>query len=316
MSNMHDAPGWRAASDGKSYPPPAPAAATTPAAPVASGGWVPTRKRAHYALTGWPIDVVAGGLRSDQVATRVAAAERLHQVNHHGHPEVVVEVAVPCLTDPVPAIRYHAIRALAHLSRFDKTRHESSKGEWLLSLLTSPDPAHAALKASVLKDIANVNGPASPFAGKAVSDLLCYTSGNDKTQYNILHDALVIAPTPAVALPILEALKAIDRLPELARSVGQGAQAIQWPDRCCGCGAPHPATMVPVRYRGTISSTVLMPGRGQVTVAEGTLTVPSCGRQECLPPKPRVWGVLTMRFTNPEFIAEALSLGSWHVHRP
>src|SRR5450830_1657960 len=114
-----------------------------------------TFTKMRYAVTGCPLPVVVEGLRSRDVDARVAAAGYIRFVR--GDDVVgLLSAAMPALTDPVPTVRYHAIRSLAQ---------NAAGREQLLRVLVSTSDSDAPSKNAVLADLARINDPDSPFHG-------------------------------------------------------------------------------------------------------------------------------------------------------
>jgi hypothetical protein len=82
-----------------------------------------------------------------------------------------------------------------------------------------------------------------------------------------------------------------------------------WPDRCCACGALHPADIEGVPYSGTISERVEPYGIEKLNI-EGTLPVPVCANALCHKKTRTDVGQnrLLMLFASPQFVAELLEL--------
>lgn len=277
----------------------------------------------RHTVAGAHVTDIVAGLQSQDLATRVAAAEQLHFVTGRARAEAM-DVAMTALTDPVPTVRYHAIRALA----------ESPIGrERLMPLLLSTDAAHAQVKASALADLSRLDGPDSPFEGKAVK-AISYTSmlkgAAVSYETNLLRDLLRAARTAAVALPILQTATALHLAPRLytpwdksidrrIRTGGYGLQIGVWPDRCCVCGTAHPAGTEELAFGGTVDTMAAAPGQTLTssTTAEGALQVPVCAGGRCHQDPPGVTTEgLTMKFGSLEFAAELLELGVWRVYPP
>lgn len=324
---------------------------TPPSAVPLAGGASGTGKTKHtsplakmwHSFNGWPLEVVVDGLRAKDTAARVAAAERLRQVRPQPSAPLL-EVEIACLSDPVPAVRYHAIRAMASTS---------DHGKRLVELMISDREADAGIRASLLADIAGISGPESPFQGKKAAQALEYhaivpgsyneaTRTVSQTSHNILHYAAQCARSAETALPILQAAARAGMAPavirpwryyltsdsylerehrrmedRILRSVlvvrDDDRRLIQWPNRCCVCGAADPVGKAELPFSGWWE--YVPPGLAGTTVTvtrttvEGTLTPPICAAGECHPPAPIVFTTgLQMKFPNPQFVAELLHI--------
>lgn len=278
-----------------------------------------TLSRLRHAVAGAHLSDILAGLRSDDLAARVAAAEQLHFVTGRQRAGAL-DVALAALSDPVPAVRYHAIRALVQAP--------DGRGR-LIPLLVSPLESDAALKLSVLSDITHLADPGSPFEGKAAKAVgfTAYVPDGANYQGHIVREALRAATSVATALPILETARAIDlviavyapwdRSIDLRNpSSGYRLHIGTWPDRCCVCGAGHPGGSAELPFSGGIES--LVSGTEVRTrSADGTLRVPVCQHGRCQPQPPTVGGHgLSIRFDDLRFVAELLELGAWRVFPP
>lgn len=282
-----------------------------------------TLSKVGHNLFGWHLEDVIPGLQSTDVATRIEAAERLRLVSGREHQQAM-DVAMMALGDPLPAVRYHAIRALVQ-SAFGREQR-------LVPLLTSTRDADAQLKRSVLTDLAGIKGPQSPFQGKgkALKAISRTWSVVGETFHStIFQDALKAAKSSSVALQILEAAAGANLMPSLytpwrrtikiAPVVSPGEDELQigpWPNRCCMCGAANPSGSEELEFSGVVGQNSL---GNQITTrtARGTIRVPVCGTGQCHAEQPGVGpDGLWMHFRSPQFVAELLDLGHWHVPPP
>lgn len=279
-----------------------------------------TFTKMRYAATGCPLPVVVEGLRSRDVDARVAAAGYIRFVR--GDDVVgLLSAAMPALTDPVPTVRYHAIRSLAQ---------NAAGREQLLRVLVSTSDSDAPSKNAVLADLARINDPDSPFHGNwKAPNAISYSPVVDglPAPSNLFNDALRLAESAAASLPILEAAATAKMIPsvyapadhsyDFARP-GSGYQLHtgSWPDRCCVCGTPRPADTEELQFSGAVESHQV---GNQVarTIAGGSLRIPVCANAQCHLQARQTPVVgprgLTVRFASPQFVAELLELGSWQV---
>lgn len=271
----------------------------------------------RHVFGGWPLDEVVAGLHAPDTTTRVDAASRLWRVKRRDK-EQRLQVEIACLTDPVPAVRSHALRALV--------AHEEGR-TWLLALLISDQDADASMRAWVLADLAGIDAPDSPYHGKTAK-VVKYnvTVGAAPVGKNIVHEAIDAAGSAVVALPILEAAARAGLSPVVHTpwthevdfsstnfTMKPSIRSGRWPDRCCVCGAPHPIASEELAFSGVENVTQVGNVRTTTTV-KGTLNVPVCGRPECHPPKPTASpSGLAMKFPSPQFVAELLYHDTWFV---
>jgi len=269
-----------------------------------------TFTKMRYAVTGCPLPVVVEGLRSRDVDARVAAAGYMRFVRGDDVGGLL-SAAMSALTDPVPTVRYHAIRFLAF--------QNAAGREQLLRLLVSTSDSDAPSKNAVLADLARINDPDSPFHGKAP---------------NLFNDALRLAESAAASLPILEAAATARIMPSVYAptdnsydfTIGSDHQPHygphyqlhtgSWPDRCCVCGTPHPADTEELQFRGAVD-VHQVGNQVETTTAGGSLRIPVCANAQChlqarqapvLVPRG-----LIVHFASPQFVAELLELGSWQA---
>ncbi|MGD0409968.1 MAG: hypothetical protein ABSB34_13400 [Candidatus Limnocylindrales bacterium] len=269
----------------------------------------------HHFLLGWPLAEVVAGLAAQDPEIRVDAAKRLSQVLGKTDQSEMMAVAFTCLTDPLPAVRYYAIRALAGWTKRD---------DRLVALLGGGSGLDAQLRASVLSDIAAINGPDSPFHGnKQARKALAYSyynkaSSDHAGRGDVIRDALVRAQRNQAALPILEAAKAADMTPYVYAHWSEVPQMHlvigPWPNRCCVCGASGPSGQQSLSYSGLLKHTPT-PGGWTNTTVKGTIGVPVCAGGQCRPNiSPLVQGVgLLFKFPSPQFTADLLGQEAWHV---
>lgn len=286
----------------------------------------------RHKVLGCPLSVIIEGLRSQDSDTRVAAADNIRFVKVAERADFL-SAATPALTDPVPAVRFHAIRSF--------TQHDVGREE-LTRLLVSTSDSDAHNRDAVLADLARINSPESPFYGWGAAALHWHrrsTSQSAEEAGNLFCDALIRTTEVPVTLPILEAAAMAEMIPwvytrwpspvleqdSFTKLDWPKVLGGPWPDRCCACGAPHPADIEEVPFSGTISENLYSGGSNQLN-AEGTLPVPVCANALCHK-QPRAHaetGVgLIMHFASPQFVAELLELrrfepgsgpvGSWRV---
>jgi hypothetical protein len=302
----------------------------------------PALARMWHSVNGWPLEVVVDGLQAQDTAARVAAAARLVRVRPKPSASLL-EAEIACLSDPVPAVRYHALRAMTSTGEH---------GKWLVELLISDREADAGIRASVLADLAGISGPESPFHGKKAAEALEFHatvpgSYNEATKtasytiHNILHFAAQCARSAETALPILEAAARAGMAPAVIRPWryymtsdeylerehrrieelmqrrvivrDDDRRLIEWPDRCCVCGAAAPGGRAELPFSGWWKD--VPPGLAGTTVTvttttvKGTVTPPVCAAGECHPPAPIVFTKgLGMNFLSPRFVAELLHI--------
>lgn len=300
-------------------------AGSTPQAPEvkrSGGSWL---SGLGHSVFGWPLEEVVEALRSSVDATRIEAASRLHRA--HGD---VLPVAVGCLGDPVAVVRYHAIRTLMG----------SPEGrEHLVGLLSGADERDAAIRASIIEDLANIHAPGSPFHVSWPFLTYTYTaSDGTAASSNLFRDALAEARPGAALLPLLRASAKCGLMPpvvarwrresrvvgttahELAARLLAGPEVValetgQWPDRCCVCGAPGPKGHLELNYSGEVGRTPSGFNEVLVETVKGTLRPPACEKPECRKrPKVKVDADgMSVQFASPEFIADLIAAGSWWV---
>lgn len=210
---------------------------------------------------------------------------------------------IACLSDPVPAVRYHALEAMVQ---------SAPDRDWLVSLLVSDKEADAEAKAALFADIAGIGGPDSPHGSEWMKKQMT------KLFHPVIGAALRRANSAVTVLPVLKLARTVGMTTTLTLFtpwVNGKIPTFSWPDLCCVCGGPYrghsaylPFHQVWVQGNGQFISTTMTR-----TVASGGLLVPVC--VGCKPPAPPDVGTdgLRMKFPSDRFVAGLIDGHTWSI---
>lgn len=191
----------------------------------------------------WPrrdagVDVatVTAGLAAADEETRVSAAEKLLKLKG----EEAIDLAIGCLEDPVPAVRYHALHALG----------KAKDGPRRLAQHLSDAGRTTEARTRLVDDLFTVSGKASPFPGMRGSLTAIDLAGIPTAAISWA----ARAQSRDIAIELIELLQARKRWPEVSRffprDPEKGVKSIVWPNRCCKCGSPNPTGHVELMAHG------------------------------------------------------------------